>query len=90
MTQDIRYRRNDQPGNQTPRKTGHSSVPGGVDMFHLLEASATTVEDSSLVLLRDSLLFLARKYPDHSRSISQLVSFIELLMHLPDPLCVAG
>jgi hypothetical protein len=89
LIQDIRRHRSDRPGNQnTPARSFCSGDFYGVDRVYCSRASSTTVEDNSLVMLRDSLLSLAKKYPAHARSISQLASSIDLLMYLIEARCL--
>jgi hypothetical protein len=85
MTQDIGHLRSGRPGNQNvPKHPFCSSALDSGDRVYSSRASPTRVKDNSLVLLRDSLLFLAKKYPAHARSISQIASSVDLLMRLQE------
>ena len=81
MAQEIKHYAGGQLFNQ------NAAVSLGKDSDYIEGVSNNIDEDHSLVLLRDSLLCMARKYPVHAQSISQLASFIDLLIRLPVVQC---
>ena len=82
MIHDLRHHEFDRPFS--------SDDLNSVGRAYLKGASPASVEDNSLVILRDSLLLLIKKYPAHARSISQLAQSIELLMKLEEARYLAG
>ena len=89
MSQHMRPRRSSRSGNQNLSTQPLCSCAFDcVDGAFSIRASPSTVKDNSLVLLRDSLLFLAKKYPAHARSIFQIASSVDLLMRLQEARCL--
>ena len=85
MTQENSRRRGGQTDNRNVGDEGpyDSSITGGSDLVREPGTSSVVDENDRLFILRDRLLSLAKKYPVHARSISQLASCVDLLTHLP-------
>jgi hypothetical protein len=90
MTYEVKRRRGGRPGN---RNVGNNSfqdsfINGGSEIIQISRTSQVVDGDDRLIILRERLLSLAKKYPVHARSISQMASCVDLITHLPVVQCL--